>query len=146
MTNFVFLSSSIKAESYAVATRHHLATDIGMKVLEEGGNAIDAAVAVAFAVILGKEAFGGTGMNIWNIALLARVFVFFAYPTTIAGDEVWVSGFDGLAEGTAATYGWAHNLSNTLFGWLGLDGYNAASTAVVDGYTGATPLALAYQG
>ena len=99
------------------------------------------AVAVAFAVILGKEAFGGTGMNIWNIALLARVFVFFAYPTTIAGDEVWVSGFDGLAEGTAATYGWAHNLSNTLFGWLGLDGYNAASTAVVDGYTGATPLA-----
>ncbi|MDG1717008.1 MAG: NADH:ubiquinone reductase (Na(+)-transporting) subunit B [Saprospiraceae bacterium] len=104
------------------------------------------AVAVAFAVILGKEAFGGTGMNIWNIALLARVFVFFAYPTTIAGDEVWVSGFDGLAEGTAATYGWAHNLSNTLFGWLGLDGYNAASTAVVDGYTGATPLALAYQG
>jgi Na+-transporting NADH:ubiquinone oxidoreductase subunit B len=104
------------------------------------------AVAVAFAVILGKEAFGGTGMNIWNIALLARVFVFFAYPTTIAGDEVWVSGFDGLAEGTAATYGWAHNLFNTLFGWLGLDGYNAASTAVVDGYTGATPLALAYQG
>ena len=104
------------------------------------------AVAVAFAVILGKEAFGGTGMNIWNIALLARVFVFFAYPTTIAGDEVWVSGFDGLAEGTAATYGWAHNLFNTLFGWLGLDGYNAASTAVVDGYTGATTLALAYQG
>ncbi len=104
------------------------------------------AIAVAFAVILGKEAFGGTGMNIWNIALLARVFVFFAYPTTIAGDEVWVSGFDGLAEGTAATYGWAHNLSNTLFGWLGLDGYNAASTAVVDGYSGATPLALAYQG
>ncbi|MDC1283868.1 NADH:ubiquinone reductase (Na(+)-transporting) subunit B [Saprospiraceae bacterium] len=104
------------------------------------------AVAVAFAVILGKEAFGGTGMNIWNIALLARVFVFFAYPTTIAGDEVWVSGFDGLAEGTAATYGWAHNLSNTLFGWLGLDAFNAASTAVVDGYTGATPLALAYQG
>ena len=104
------------------------------------------AVAVAFAVILGKEAFGGTCMNIWNIALLARVFVFFAYPTTISGDEVWVSGFDGLAEGTAATYGWAHNLFNTLFGWLGLDGYNAASTAVVDGYTGATPLALAYQG
>ena len=49
------------------------------------------AVAVAFAVIIGKEAFGGTGMNIWNVALLARVFVFFAYPTTIAGDEVWVS-------------------------------------------------------
>ena len=37
------------------------------------------AVSVAFAVLIGKEAFGGTGMNIWNIALLARVFVFFAY-------------------------------------------------------------------
>lgn len=104
------------------------------------------AVAVAFAVILGKEAFGGTGMNIWNIALLARVFVFFAYPTTIAGDEVWVSGFDGLSEGTAATYGWGHDIFNTLFGWMNLDGFNAANTVVVDGYTGATPLALAYQG
>lgn len=104
------------------------------------------AVAVAFAVILGKEAFGGTGMNIWNIALLARVFIFFAYPTTISGDTVWVSGFESLAEGTSATYGWGHSIFNTIFGWLGLDGFNAASTAVVDGYTGATPLALAYQG
>ncbi len=104
------------------------------------------AVAVAFAVILGKEAFGGTGMNIWNVALLARVFVFFAYPTTISGDTVWVSGFDGLAEGTSATYGWGHDIFNTIFGWMGLDGFDAAKTAVVDGYTGATPLALAYQG
>jgi len=104
------------------------------------------AVAVAFAVILGKEAFGGTGMNIWNVALLARVFVFFAYPTTISGDTVWVSGFDGLAEGATATYGWGHDIFNTIFGWLGLDGFNAANTIVVDGYTGATPLALAYQG
>ena len=50
------------------------------------------AMAVAFAVIIGKEAFGGTGMNILNVALLARVFIFFAYPTTISGDEVWVAG------------------------------------------------------
>ena len=42
------------------------------------------ALATAFAVIVGKEAFGGTGMNILNVALLARVFVFFAYPTTIS--------------------------------------------------------------
>ncbi len=104
------------------------------------------AVAVAFAVILGKEAFGGTGMNIWNVALLARVFIFFAYPTTISGDTVWVSGFDGLAAETTASYGWAHDMFNTIFGWLGLDGFNAANTMVVDGYTGATPLALAYQG
>ena len=49
------------------------------------------AVASIFAVIIGKEAFGGTGMNILNVALTARVFIFFAYPTFISGDEVWVS-------------------------------------------------------
>lgn len=104
------------------------------------------AVAVAFAVIIGKEAFGGTGMNIWNIALLARVFVFFAYPTTIAGDEVWVSGYNTLAEGTQATYTWAHGLFNGLFDLMGVATFNEASTHIVDGYSGATPLALAYQG
>lgn len=103
------------------------------------------AVAVAFAVIIGKEAFGGTGMNIWNIALLARVFVFFAYPTTISGDEVWVSGFEKIAPGGLAEYGWGHDLFNSLFGWMGLDQFNT-NLAVVDGYTGATPLSLAYQG
>ena len=50
-----------KAESYAVATRHHLATDIGMKVLEEGGNAIDAAVAVAFALAVVNPSAGNLG-------------------------------------------------------------------------------------
>jgi len=102
-------------------------------------------VSVAFAVIIGKEAFGGTGMNIWNIALLARVFVFFAYPTTIAGDEVWVSGFESTAAGAANTYGWAHGLFNGLFEWFGISTFQE-TTAVVDGYTGATPLALAYAG
>ncbi len=57
----LFLSSSIKTESYAVATRHHLATDIGMKVLEEGGNAIDAAVAVAFALAVVNPSAGNLG-------------------------------------------------------------------------------------
>lgn len=103
-------------------------------------------VAVAFAVIIGKEAFGGTGMNIWNVALLARVFVFFAYPTTIAGDEVWVAGYEKLAAGVQADYGIGHNIANWLFGFFNLDTFNAATTAVVDGYTGATPLSLAYQG
>ncbi len=102
-------------------------------------------VSVAFAVIIGKEAFGGTGMNIWNIALLARVFVFFAYPTTIAGDEVWVSGFESLAPGAAADYGLAHDVFNSLFGWMDLATFNSAAT-VVDGYSGATPLGLAYNG
>ena len=71
------------------------------------------ALATAFAEVLGKEAFGGTGMNILNVALLARVFIFFAYPTYISGDAVWVAG-------EAANF--------------------------VDGFSGATPLGVAYLG
>lgn len=48
------------------------------------------AVAVVFSVIIAKEAFGGTGMNIWNPALVARAFLFFAYPTKMSGEAVWV--------------------------------------------------------
>jgi Na+-transporting NADH:ubiquinone oxidoreductase subunit B len=104
------------------------------------------ALSVAFAVIIGKEAFGGTGMNILNIALLARVFVFFAYPTEISGDEVWVSGLSKAEAGAAVTYGWAHlSFLNGIFESLGWATYNAAAV-VADGYTGATPLSLAYQG
>ncbi|MFO7702390.1 MAG: NADH:ubiquinone reductase (Na(+)-transporting) subunit B [Psychroflexus maritimus] len=49
------------------------------------------ALSVIFAVLIGKEAFGGTGMNILNPALTARAFAFFAYPTYMSGNEVWVS-------------------------------------------------------
>ena len=49
------------------------------------------ALSVAFAVVLGKEAFGGTGMNILNPALTARAFAFFAYPTYMSGNKIWVS-------------------------------------------------------
>ena len=49
------------------------------------------AVSVAFSVIIAKEAFGGTGMNILNPALTARAFAFFAYPTYMSGNKVWVS-------------------------------------------------------
>jgi len=49
------------------------------------------AVAVAFSVVFAKEVFGGTGMNIWNPALVARAFLFFAYPSKMSGDSVWVS-------------------------------------------------------
>ena len=69
------------------------------------------AIAVAFAVIIGKEVFGGTGMNIWNPALLTRAFLFFSYPAKMSGDQVWVSGL----------------------------GENAGQ--MVQGFTGATPLA-----
>ena len=102
-------------------------------------------LSVAFAVILVKEAFGGTGMNIWNVALMARMFVFFAYPTTISGDDVWVSGFEHVREGFGANYGWAHGFFDGLFGWMGLGQFGDGGT-VVDAYSGATPLALAYQG
>ena len=50
------------------------------------------AVAVAFGVVIGKEVFGGTGMNILNPALTIRAFLFFAYPTWMSGDKVWVAG------------------------------------------------------
>ena len=50
------------------------------------------AVAVAFGVVIGKEVFGGTGMNILNPALTIRAFLFFAYPTWMSGDKVWVHG------------------------------------------------------
>ena len=48
------------------------------------------AISVVFAVVIGKEAFGGTGMNILNPALTARAFAFFAYPTYMSGNQVWV--------------------------------------------------------
>lgn len=75
------------------------------------------ALATAFAVIFGKEIFGGTGYNIMNVALMARAFLFFAYPAQMSGDKVWiyqltsanpVDGFSGatplahLAQGEAA--------------------------------------------
>ena len=50
------------------------------------------AVAVAFGVVIGKEVFGGTGMNVLNPALTIRAFLFFAYPTWMSGDKVWVHG------------------------------------------------------
>ena len=72
------------------------------------------AVATAFSVIFAKEVFGGTGMNIFNPALITRAFLFFAYPTKMSGDTVWVA-------------------SDSIFG-LG---------KTVDGLTAATPLGVA---
>ena len=70
------------------------------------------AIAEAFAVVIGKEIFGGTGMNIFNVALVARAFLFFSYPTKMSGDQVWIA-------------------NDTIFG-LG--------HVAVDSTTGATPL------
>ena len=68
------------------------------------------AVATIFAALIGKEVFGGTGMNILNPALTARAFLFFAYPASMSGDQVWISGLK-------------------------------AGEGIVDGFSGATPLA-----
>lgn len=72
------------------------------------------AVSTAFAVIFAKEVFGGTGMNILNVALTARVFLFFAYPTFMSGDTVWIaekadaySGATALANSTAGAPGYS---------------------------------------
>ena len=72
------------------------------------------AIAVAFAVIFAKEVFGGTGYNIFNVALIARAFLFFAYPSSMTGDKAFIR--------TEGTWGW--------------DG----GQTLVDGFTGATPL------
>ncbi|MBN2481460.1 MAG: NADH:ubiquinone reductase (Na(+)-transporting) subunit B [Bacteroidales bacterium] len=61
------------------------------------------AVSTAFAVIIGKEVFGGTGMNILNPALTARAFLFFAYPAEMTGDKVWIAG---MKEGTGILDGY----------------------------------------
>ncbi len=61
------------------------------------------AISTAFAVLIGKEVFGGTGMNILNPALTARAFAFFAYPTYMSGDKVWagLTNVDGVSSATA---------------------------------------------
>lgn len=59
------------------------------------------ALSVVFAVVIGKEVFGGTGMNILNPALTARAFLFFAYPQDMSGDKVWISDMaDGYSGAT----------------------------------------------
>ncbi len=73
------------------------------------------AVSTAFAVIIGKEVFGGTGMNILNPALTARAFLFFAYPSEMSGDLVWVSGLKS-GEGILDAYSGATILGQAAVG------------------------------
>ncbi len=98
------------------------------------------ALATAFAVIFAKEAFGGTGMNIWNVALVSRAFVFFAYPAFISGDVTPI--LDAAQNVVGNKYVWIqadNNFLHKLFaGFFHVNDY-----AVVDGYSGATPLAVA---
>lgn len=98
------------------------------------------ALAVVFAVVLGKEVFGGTGMNVVNVALLARAFIFFAYPTYISGDTPWVAGLD-LKAGVAE-YSWMQTMFNPIFEMFGASTFQQGA-AIVQGFSGATPLAIA---
>lgn len=103
-------------------------------------------MSIVFAVIIGKEAFGGTGMNIWNVALLSRLFVFFAYPVSISGDQVWVAGFESLKAGAAVDYGWWQTgFFNTIFEWFKWPVFDPAAV-ITDGFSGATALSLAKDG
>ncbi len=87
------------------------------------------AVATAFAVIIGKEVFGGTGMNILNPALTARAFLFFAYPASMSGDKVWIaekadtfSGATPLADAALAigdkSVEFTHSLADMFWGFI----------------------------
>ena len=75
------------------------------------------AVSTVFGVIIGKEIFGGTGFNIFNPALIARVFAFFAYPTTMSGDTVWVWKMpqtDGLSAATSLLSSARESVNNVV--------------------------------
>jgi Na+-transporting NADH:ubiquinone oxidoreductase subunit B len=100
------------------------------------------ALSIIFAVILGKEAFGGTGMNVVNVALLSRVFIFFAYPTYISGDTPWIAGLD--LENKVADYNWGHLMFNPLFETMGWSTFQDGHPIIAN-FSGATPLALGYQ-
>ena len=83
------------------------------------------AVAVVFAVIIGKEVFGGTGMNILNPALTARAFLFFAYPQDMSGDKVWIadkadafSGATPLGNALVGNFDQLPSLHDMFFGFI----------------------------
>lgn len=74
------------------------------------------ALSVVFAVVIGKEVFGGTGMNILNPALTARAFAFFAYPTYMSGDQVWVNTTAESGQGVVDGYSGATVLGSYATG------------------------------
>lgn len=102
------------------------------------------AVATAFAVIFAKEVFGGTGYNIFNVALITRAFLFFAYPAQMSGDNVFVStepicGLGGtVADGfTGATP--LGQIASTTTGNLSITGINGSEISTLDAFIGLIP-------
>jgi Na+-transporting NADH:ubiquinone oxidoreductase subunit B len=97
------------------------------------------AISVAFAVVIGKEVFGGTGMNILNPALTARAFLYFAYPTVMSGDKVWVSlnnqmpvdGYSGATALSDAYNGLVHKVPSLLESFIGTIPGSASETSAL---------------
>ncbi len=73
------------------------------------------AVATTFGVVIGKEVFGGTGFNVFNPALMARAFIFFAYPASISGDKAW--NIDSLTQATPLLHATTEGYANSMFSW-----------------------------
>lgn len=109
------------------------------------------AVSTIFAVIIGKEVFGGTGMNILNPALTARAFLFFAYPTKMSGNEVWINtqldkgqavvdGFSGATPLGDAAAGFADNIPDTMQSFIGAIPGSVGETSTIACLIGAAIL------
>jgi Na+-transporting NADH:ubiquinone oxidoreductase subunit B len=96
-------------------------------------------ISVAFAVVIGKEVFGGTGMNILNPALTARAFLYFAYPTMMSGDKVWVSlnneiavdGYSGATALSNAYNGLVEKLPSIMESFIGTIPGSASETSAM---------------
>lgn len=102
------------------------------------------AVATAFAVIFAKEVFGGTGYNIFNVALVARAFLFFAYPAQMSGDSVFVSHGSMLGVGDALADGFScatplGQIASATGGNFALQGINGAPISAWDAFLGLIP-------
>jgi Na+-transporting NADH:ubiquinone oxidoreductase subunit B len=109
------------------------------------------AISTIFAVIIGKEVFGGTGMNILNPALTARAFLFFAYPTKMSGDQVWINtstdkgqtvvdAYSGATPLGHAAAGLAEKIPGTLESFIGIIPGSIGETSTIACLIGAAVL------
>lgn len=106
------------------------------------------AISVAFAVIIGKEVFGGTGMNILNPALTARAFLYFAYPTMMSGDKVWIAlndklpvdGYSGATALSDAYNGFVTKIPSLMESFIGTIPGSASETSALLIFLGAAYL------
>jgi len=98
------------------------------------------ALATVFAVVIAKEVFGGTGMNVLNVAMTARAFLYFAYPAQISGDQVWTylgdaAPVDGFSGATALSVAYTAGVDGTQTVVQALAAHNTALGADLFGFT-----------